>query len=194
MKTFINNVKKYVDLRDSMNTGDVIAFKGTDFGAKAILAGTNSNYSHVGLVVRLKSISVKRIFIVEAIPAGVILQALSLKIAYYPGNVWWAPLKVDAGSTGTISVVDEDKKRNKILDWAMLQLGRQYDTDLIKGIVKKIFLKTKLPKDSQYAFICSELVATALKKAGFIEKDRKTGLTPKQIMQLKCLKRPIKLV
>ena len=80
MRDYRNNLKFYVRIRNQMQTGDIIAFKGTAFGAKAIIIGTKSNYCHVGLVVRLGSIVTNRIFIIEAVPFGVILQTLSRKL------------------------------------------------------------------------------------------------------------------
>lgn len=179
-----NNLKKYLSIRNKIKTGDVIAFKGTDFGARAILIGTKSNYSHVGLAIRLKDVSFDRVFIVEAVPFGIVLQPLSFKAIYYPGNVWWVKLNIE-------DIANEEAIRKKMLVWSMKQLGKPYDVDLIKGIVKNIFLQAKLPKANQYEFICSELVATAYKKAGLIEK---TNLTPKQIMELNCLSKPVRVV
>ncbi|MCK4249463.1 MAG: hypothetical protein KAX15_06760 [Candidatus Omnitrophica bacterium] len=62
-----NNISKYKAKRKLMQSGDVIAFQGSDFGARAIQKGTKSKYSHVGLVVRIKEVSVDRIFILESV-------------------------------------------------------------------------------------------------------------------------------
>jgi uncharacterized protein YycO len=187
MQVYRNDLRKYLKFKDEMQTGDVIAFKGNDFGSKAILVGTNSNYSHVGMVVRINSSSITRLFIVEAVPiGGVILQAISYKLIYFSGEAWWAKLKYT-------SQENRVQVRDRILDWSLRQLGKPYDTDLIGGIIAKILFKTKLPRDSQYEFICSELVAAALKNIGALKKSE-TSLTPKQIMELDCLESPVKLI
>lgn len=112
MQVYRNDLRLYSKIRKKMQTGDIIAFKGTDFGAQAILLGTKSNYSHIGLVVRLDSISADRVFIIEAVPYGVMLKGLTRKLVYYTGSAWWAKLKCDYSE----STPPSDKIRNKILD------------------------------------------------------------------------------
>lgn len=189
MQTYQNDITKYSKLRDQLQTGDVIAFKGNDFKAKAILVGTNSNYSHVGLVVRLKVFSEERVFIAEAAPPVVVLQALHYKLAFFSGNAWWAKLKCSDPEEAP----EEQQIRNRIAIWAMKILGKPYDGELIMNIMKNIIFKNKLPIDSQYAFICSEFVASALKEVGLL-KNTTANLTPKQIMELSCLEKPVKLI
>jgi len=189
MKSYKNDLRIYTKLRQHLQTGDIIAFKGNDVGSKAILLGTNGEYSHVGLVVRLKVFSVERVFIAEAVPVGVILQALHYKLSFYSGNAWWAKLKC----ADSDEIPENKKIRNRIAMWAMSQLGKSYDKDLIEDILKNIVFKKNLPIESQYEFICSEFVASALKEAGVLKRTT-TNLTPKQVMELKCLEAPIKLI
>ena len=79
--TGIKNYRKY---RDKMQNGDVIAFHGEDIGSKVIQRFTKSKYSHVGLVIKLLELDVKRVFIAESIlTGGVVLLPLSRKLLNY---------------------------------------------------------------------------------------------------------------
>ena len=103
-----NSSMKYIKHRHKMQSGDVVAFQGSDSGAKLIQRSTKSIYSHVGLVIRIKDISVNRVFIAESVvPNGVLLVSLRRKIEDYSGKAWWFPLNVKV----------TERKRRFIYKW-----------------------------------------------------------------------------
>ena len=177
--TGIKNYRKY---RDKMQNGDVIAFHGEDIGSKVIQKFTKSKYSHVGLVIKLLEVDVKRVFIAESIPTGgVVLLPLSRKLLNYDGSAWWLALDT------------KRDMRNKMLKWAMTQLGKKYDFTLIKYIATNILLKKKLPQENYHEYICSEFVAAALSYAGILG-DKTTNLIPEDIVRLPVLKEPVSIL
>jgi hypothetical protein len=189
----VNNLKKYDKNRDLLETGDLIAFEGNDPIARVIQKGTRSRYSHVGLVVRIETLSIDRVFIAESTTnAGVVLVPLKRKLKNYSGKAWFLPLEMDLSHLPTYVVEDTIKKF--IFQWAMDELGKKYDFKLIADIVKKIFLKHKIKKEDQQEYICSEFVATAYKEAGILPKAKSTNLTPKDICELSILGSPKVLV
>jgi len=138
----MKDLSKYKRIRSKMQNGDVIAFQGRNFGAKAIRVGTKSKYSHVGLVIRIKEVSVERVFILESVTkAGVVLLPISRKLANYKGKAWWCTLNLSVVNGKKLTKRLQKKKKDMILKWAMLELGKQYDFKHIGSIVRK-FAKT----------------------------------------------------
>lgn len=184
----INDLAIYHDNREPMKTGDVIAFEGTDYGARLIMWGTKSKYSHVGLVVRITDVSADRVFIAESVTnSGVVLLPLSRKLEGYKGKAWWLALKTDA-------VENEEDKSTLIYKWAMLELGKKYDFKLIGSLVKNIFFKCVLPPPNKNEYICSEFVATAFKEVNILPDNLSTELTPEGIAELPILDKPVELI
>jgi len=178
-KKIKNNIMKYLKYRSRMQNGDVIAFQGSDAGAKLICRSTKSIYSHVGLVVRIKDVSINRVFIAESVvPSGVSLVSLRRKIENYPGRAWWFSLNIGG---------DAKRKRKFIYKWAMSELGKRYDFELIKYIAKNVLFKSAIPEATKEQYICSEYVATAFDEAHLLPKDISLNLTPEQIAKLPIL-------
>ena len=174
-----------------MQNGDVIAFQGSDPGAKAIQIGTKSKYSHVGLVVRIVEVSVDRVFILESVnPGGVVLVPLRRKLKAYRGKAWWLSLRTDIRKADISSKAVDEGVRTCIYKWAMGELGKKYDLKMIKSIVKSLFFKSKAPRENDEEYICSELVARAFKEVSILPKRMTTSnITPKDIGDLAILKR-----
>ena len=187
-KILKNKISQYNKIREKLKTGDVVAFQGSDAGALAIQKGTNSNYSHVGLVIRFSDID--RNFILESVvPKGVMLMPLSRKLLYYKGGAWWVPL-----DDKRPNITDEVRKQ--IYYAAMQDLGREYDYNLIGGIISKITgLSSRIKDDDFGSFICSELVASTYKIAGIFPKAMVTSETwPVHIVNLPFMGMPIAMI
>lgn len=68
-------IANYPQLREQLQTGDLIFFSGNLLASKLISAGTKSAFSHIGMVIRLDEID--RIFLVESVEVGVRMAPLS---------------------------------------------------------------------------------------------------------------------
>lgn len=182
----VNNLKKYSRIRKRMKSGDIIAFQGMDFTAKAIQTATGGQFSHVGLVVKIADVDIDRVFILESVtPAGVVLLPLSRKLYTYPGKAWWAPLNFHKILNDTPSGLNEENIRYMIYKWAMRELGKQYDFAMIGSIIKGLLIKSKTPKEDCQEYICSELVAQAFKRGQILPKNVTTAnITPIDIITL----------
>ena len=93
------NQKEYSSIRTSLKTGDLVAFGGQTFISANIKAITNSNVSHVGMVLEVKTAQADLpiIMIVESASlgdgfAGVRISRLSTRIANYHGDIWILPV------------------------------------------------------------------------------------------------------
>ncbi|MCX5677542.1 MAG: YiiX/YebB-like N1pC/P60 family cysteine hydrolase [Candidatus Omnitrophica bacterium] len=182
----MNNLKKYSKIRSRMQNGDVIAFQGTDFPAMAVQNTTGSQFSHVGLVIRITDVDIDRIFIIESVPsAGVVLLPLSRKLYTFPGRAWWAPLRFSKISNNMLPQLNEQKVRSIIYKWAMCELGKAYDFTMIGSIIKSILLKCKASEEDCREYICSELVAQAFKQGQIWPKGMNiSNITPVDIINL----------
>lgn len=188
-----NDLSKYLEVRESLKTGDVIAFGGTDLFARIIRASSHSAYSHVGMVVRFDQVrdAGGRVFILESVTQkGVVLLPLSAKLLTYDGTgADWYPLATAPQL--------ENGAREKIFEYLMAQLGKSYDYRDIQMIVKKIIFKIKnLDKfmEDSTRMICSELVANALKQAGVYEFKNSSLIAPGEIVKLSVFAPAIKVL
>ena len=103
----MNKLSLYDSFRQFINTGDVLAFSGTDKISKAIQCTTNSDISHVGLAlwVQFQQDIEPKLFVCESTTlnnvkdvdgthrCGVQIVSLSQKIDAYSGNIYWYSLK-----------------------------------------------------------------------------------------------------
>lgn len=89
---------RYSDIRDQLQTGDVVLFSGRGFFSWLIQVFTNSNWSHVGMVVKLPeydtvllfestTLSKTKGFFTGKTKEGVQLVSLSSRIKDYNGKV-----------------------------------------------------------------------------------------------------------
>jgi hypothetical protein len=191
----MNNLMKYLKYRPNMQNGDIIAFQGKDYGARLIQWGTKSRFSHVGLVVRIKEVSIDRVFIAESVTkTGVVLLPLSRKLENYPGKAWWSPLALSSSNDDKNAGNILERTRNFIYKWAMSELGKSYDFKLIGSIVKNILFNKILPQATKEQYICSEYIATAFNEAHLLPEGISTNLTPEQIIKLPILGEPIDIL
>lgn len=184
-----NTIKKYMEVRDTLKTGDVVAFGGTNIGALIIRLFTWSLYSHVGLIVRVPMPeNQSRIFFIEADDKkGVVLVRLSSKMVYYKGHATLFKLK------RLLCTAQTDER--EIYKFSLGQLGKDYDMPAIKGISEKFLgVMNEIAPQDDGAFICSELVARTLQKGNYLPvSDNPSYKSPKDITELKCFEEPVRL-
>jgi hypothetical protein len=173
-----NNIDKYLQLRDSVKTGDVLAFKSG--GITGFLIGIVSDYTHVGMIVRFNDLTGgDRVFILEALDdKGIVLMPLSAKLYQYEGQAWWFKLSAPKN-------LDEQCCRESCYQYLMQQLGKNYNYADIKKIVEKFFKGDYLHTlQDPNRMICSELVARALVSVGLVSIPDCSTITPGQVVKL----------
>ena len=186
-----NSLIKYKHIRDTIKTGDVFAFSGNGLGSLPIKIGTHSQYTHVGMVLKIKMPKQGyRIFFIQADEVkGVILVRLSSQLLYYNGSANWLKLRLPGDSA--------QKIEDAIYDHAMDQLGKGYDFLAIEGFVEKFFhiVNNKINSQDNNSFICSQLVAWILKKEKLIdEKINPAKMSPGQVVKLDCFEENVPII
>lgn len=93
------NQKDYSEIRQSLKTGDLIAFGGHTFISASIKTITRSNVSHVGMVLEVKTTQANLpiIMIVESTSlgdgfAGVRISRLSTRVKAASDDIWVLPI------------------------------------------------------------------------------------------------------
>ncbi len=187
------DISRYLEYRDKLQTGDVIAFQGQDLASRVIRCfEKNSPYSHVGLIIRFNSLGEDRVFIIEAVPdKGVVLLPLSWKLKYCGGKAWWFGLKDQPNITA--------ETRNGIYKYVMTQLGKSYDYKDILNIGEEtivhyfLHLPLRIISNNPNSYICSELVAGAYKQCGIDESLNISETTPADIAKLQIMQPPAEI-
>jgi len=139
----MNDISPYDAIKDQLQTGDIIEFRGTSIISKAIREMTGFDTNHSALVVVMQSpyTGVKRRYMYEAISNGVDPNYISTILARYDGTAYWYPLRDE-----NISRIPEVEER------AFEYLGVGYD---YKGLIENIFGHLHL---NTHALFCSEFV------------------------------------
>ena len=173
----------YNQIRNTLKTGDVIAFGGQGYISAAIKFVTNCNVSHVGIVLQT-STSHKNFNVVQLMesttlegdgkPAGVNIRRLSTKLTNYHGNVWALPLANN---------VRKQFNDSAFLSFMFSQQGKPYDApQAIGSALDRIFSDNA--QDLSKLF-CSELVCAGLTSAGIPNLPANASeQTPRDIISL----------
>lgn len=163
-------VKNYELFRDELKFGDLLAFNGTSTFSKVIKAYTNSDISHVGMVIPA-TLCTGTVFVEEEIIfalestslggfSGVSMNRLKSRINNYEGKVYVIPLKRRLEpTTGLLRFIHE--QIDKPYDMRQAVNAALDKLDKISGIT--------LNKEDLDALFCSELVAAVYEKAGLFK-------------------------
>ncbi len=139
----------YNQYRDQMKDGDVLLFKGSGVLSRIIQWKTKSAYSHAGLVVWWNG----RLMVLEAVGKGVRATPISYNLKKYAGGIDYFRC-VDYIPTGN---------RKKMVAFAQLQLGKEYDTKRLIAFFFKLLrgerLGIKESDKEQNTYFCSEYVS-----------------------------------
>lgn len=202
-------VTEYLDIRDQMKPGDVIAFGGKGQFSDIIKWATRSTVSHVGVIMQSKLLVEKTlqegIFnqIIESTSlkgfSGVSISRLSDRLYAYDGEIWWLPLS---------DTIYSNLNKKDFYDFLLHQERKPYDMpQAIKSALDamdNIPLLSGLTKNAEdfSSFFCSELVAAALEAGGAISHLNASEVTPadlcmfaiyqEQYKQIKGKKKEIK--
>ena len=174
----------YANLRCKMKPGDIIAFGGESFISSTIKHATNSNVSHVGVVLQARLLidgnPQSGFFnqVVESSYEGVRFTRLSGIAKAYDGELWWLPLS--AASRKKLNV-------QEFFNFLLHHEGRPYDLrQAIKAGVDPahdLFRLTRNQENFEKLF-CSELVAGALEAGGLLDKINASEVTPIDLCRL----------
>lgn len=171
-----NDMTIYEQYRPQMKTGDALLYK-----SKRAFIGwliqKFSSFNHAGIVIRFgpDACGVDRVWTFEAVGRGVVPAYLREKVAKYPGEIWWYPLK------------DEfDNRRDFMLECAETLRGTDYD---FKSLLKNVLGYVSVNMDSLF---CSEYWFAVARYSRVVEGD--AAPRPGDIPKFPCFKPPIKLV
>ncbi len=117
----------YAKIRNKFKNGDVLLYQGNSLYSRLIQFVTKSKFSHSGIVIWWNN----RLMVMEVkAKKGVIVNPLSRSICGYDGNICWFT------SIKPIST----KNRKKMVEFAELELGKQYSTGLVFfNLIGKLF-------------------------------------------------------
>ncbi len=152
----------YDDLRNQIQNGDVLMYRGRSLASRIIMLSTRSRYSHAGIAIWWN----ERLMVMEAVGKGVIVRPLSRSVDRYDGRV-------------TLFASRElipDSDRLRLVTHAQEELGKEYGTwkAILLGI--KIFMQRDKDKRDTLRrarqLFCSHYVAQAYNAIG---RDLKKG-------------------
>lgn len=143
----------YADMRDDLQTGDLVFCSGSYFFSRTIQRFTGSVWSHVGMI--YKDPTLKRIFILESETLiGVRLAPLSKYLRDYHGKN--RPYKGNIVIARVNPPIDRSKL-NHAISYGMDELTKPYDNfEIIRIGLRILFSVSRRTRDRKY--ICSELV------------------------------------
>ena len=145
---------KYVEIRDSIKTGDRFEFASKSVLGSIIRWFTKEEVNHTALALSIDEYSNypgNRKFLLEALPDGIDLRPASLDVQECKGSVYYTPL---------LSLFDS--RRQSMADWGLQQVGKPYDYgNLFKNIFGAVNAEMK-------KFFCSEYYFVALVSAGIV--------------------------
>ena len=167
--------ERYENIRDTLNTGDIVLCSGKGTVSTLIKAFTGSQWSHVAMVLRLatefdfvlcwESTTLGKLRdVYDGQPKkGVQLVPLSERIATYEGKIAIRRLTgVELGQTA-IQSLNELRKELR---------GKPYETDRIELLKSAYEGFGGLNEEDLSSVFCSELVAEAYQRLGLVS-DRK---------------------
>lgn len=131
---------KYSEVREQMQDGDLLLWRGNSIIAKIIQAMGEYN-NHASYIITSEKYDTRRILLYEALAGGVVPTFLSARLERYNGRCWWYSLKAKY-----------EKYRGAIYQAANNYGGTGYD---YKSLFENIFGYVSL--DAQKLF-CSEYV------------------------------------
>ena len=169
-------VLAYDQVRDQLQTGDLVFCSGTYLFSKSIRWFTKSVWSHVGIIYRDDNL--RRIFILESeIAIGVRLVPLSKYLRDYHGRK-----KPYQGRivVGRIVPAADGEKVKKAISFGMDELTRPYDNwEIMRIAMRILFRRGRKNRDRRY--ICSELVYEAFRKADIAFRFNRNSISPDDI-------------
>ncbi len=167
----------YEDVRPKLKDGDLFFCSGEYFVSRAIRRFSESPWSHVGLILRIRELD--RVLLLESVEdAGVRFAPLSKYLDDYEKGRPYRGALVVARFEGLAA-----DKIQPLAQFGTDALTRPYDKDEIAKIVVRIALRLgRKERDREY--ICSELVYECFAHAGYeFAYDPKGFISPQDVWQ-----------
>ncbi|MES9923086.1 MAG: YiiX/YebB-like N1pC/P60 family cysteine hydrolase [Candidatus Thiodiazotropha endolucinida] len=171
-------VQPYSEMRDDLQTGDLVFCSGSYFFSQAVQKFTKSVWSHVGMI--YKDPTLERIFVLESETLiGVRLAPLSKYLRDYHGRN--RPYKGNIVIARVDPPVD-NQKLNQAISYGMDELTKPYDNfEIIRIGIRILFKISRRTRDRKY--ICSELVYDCFDSVGVPFSLRDEYVSPDDIWQ-----------
>ncbi|MES9823333.1 MAG: YiiX/YebB-like N1pC/P60 family cysteine hydrolase [Candidatus Thiodiazotropha endolucinida] len=171
-------VQPYSEMRDDLQTGDLVFCSGSYFFSQAVQKFTKSVWSHVGMI--YKDPTLERVFVLESETLiGVRLAPLSKYLRDYHGKN--RPYKGDIVIARVDPPVDK-QKLNQAISYGMDELTKPYDNfEIIRIGIRILFKISRRTRDRKY--ICSELVYDCFDSVGVPFNLRDEYVSPDDIWQ-----------
>ncbi len=145
----IDRLSRYRTFRRGMDTGDLIEFRSNSVIGCGIRWKTGNRVNHTAPVIRLKRYAEERVFLLEALEHGIVINLLSRRLENFDGYAEW------------LGVKQQYIHFRRDIGRAMLSyVGVPYDYG---SIIRQLF--ARVSADAEKLF-CSEFAAIALKDAG----------------------------
>ena len=165
------NIKiKYNDIKNDLNTGDILFFSGNDNTSNLIKKFINSNLSHCGIIIKKKNtlyllecdIEYYYDFLSKKMKNGVRLVNLDQRIKDYNGNIFAYRKLINSQNLNYKKLDFLLKKTNKI----------NFDKNIIRWIFSYLKLKNiyNILKNDNF-MLCSQYIAYIYKKLGILHKN-----------------------
>lgn len=188
---------RYHDIREQINSGDLILTRGRSWLARAIHWRTSSTFAHCGFAVWIEAAGRRRLCVLEAIqPHGVRLVPLS-DVLHRDGSVDWFGLWCNANPPPADDLHRDEVERidrDRLVGFALEHWGAPYApwTQFARSwgfLARRLADWLRLEADiAPEAFHCAEYCLSALHAAGFqtSEFQHPAVLSPGEIARLKC--------
>lgn len=144
----------YPDIREQIQDGDILLFRGTSWFSRLLRWGMRSPYSHSGILGWWNG----RLMVLEAVPTGVMASRMSLIVQQYSGQV-------------ELWTTDDPLSRAEVIRAAQLLIGKRYSKfKLLRNLRRLIFGRDRVeapdPEAAPEDFVCSEFVSRVWRAGG----------------------------
>jgi hypothetical protein len=163
---------KYDDIRDRVEDGDVVLFRGTIFLSKVIEQVSHGTYSHCAIAADWGE---RKMLLQAELMGGVQAVPMSVAVGTYTGRVDW--YKIAPARRAKLDIA-------ALLAEARADLGLTYATSELLRVAAHNVFGAQLPADcdNPHALFCSQYVERCFRKAGLsLTSTSDVGASPSDI-------------
>eukprot|EP00164_Ancoracysta_twista_P003477 GFYU01004638.1.p1 GENE.GFYU01004638.1~~GFYU01004638.1.p1 ORF type:complete len:560 (+),score=211.79 GFYU01004638.1:74-1753(+) len=166
------HVKYYDDIKDDLDTGDIILMNGDTYSGQVIRAASSSEWSHVGFIYKTQQ---GKLRVIEASTNNAKLADCSTGIVYSGVEEVSLHDKLFSGiyTTAAIRKLNGPEAQRKKLAQAVWDNYRELRGTVYEKDLKQLFKANWALNDSPdlSSIFCSELIAYVFHAGGFIDKN-----------------------
>lgn len=163
---------QYGSIRDRVEDGDIILFRGTIFLSRVIEKVSGGDYSHCAIAANWGE---RKMLLQAELMGGVQAVPLSVAAGTYSGRVDW--YKIAPAWRAKLDIP-------ALLAEARADLGLTYATSELLRVAAHTLFGAKLPSDcdNPHALFCSQYVERCFRRAGLpLCRDSDVGTSPSEI-------------